>query len=811
REQLGVHWAVSARLRAHTRSLHELLRRCPPSRGELAGTLVDVARLSALALNVARTSVWLFDDARQVLRCVVELRAATEVEAGGKALPSGSCPAYVQALKTEVALAVVDARTDPRTIELEPYLTQHGVGALLDIPLVVPGDLLGVVCHEHVGGARQWDEDEVDFASSVGSLVALALETERRIRAEHAARGIEAKYRYLVESLPVTVYSFDYRTNRLDYVSPQGIELGEFASIEEVLGKGANAWVERVHVDDRARVMERLALGGVSGGLAQEVSYRICLPSGKTRWIRDTGRVVRAADGRPISVQGILCDVTEQMQAEASRQEFERRYRALLESVDMVGVTLDAAGRATFVNDAFVKVSGYAREELIGYDWFEKVVPSTERDRVRARYLSDIQRSSIVPRFELEIETRAGQRRQLLCANTMLRGSDGAVQGSASLALDITDRRTLDDALLQQTKLESLGRLAAGVAHDFNNLLTVILGQTSLLKEGIGRDDARTYELMEQALDQASQLTGSLLAYGRRQPRRRRLVLADALVEETRSLLAAMTKKHLALSVSLQAPGAQVRIDPVELRQVLINLVSNAADAMQERGGSVRITSHVELLDDREARSRGLLAKGEYVTLSILDDGPGIDPAVMKRLFEPFFTTKGEGRGTGLGLAIAQSVVTRAGGAIAVESAAGKGTQFRVYLPRELPEPRPRTVRPLGPVMVVEGDRRVRDAICEPLQAAGYDVYPAEDIKTAARLLSSSSRVGLLITSPTLEDGSGLALARSLRTLRPQVPVIMVAEPDEIDEVFNGCVAKPVDPARLLPLVEEATRSRGSD
>jgi CheY-like chemotaxis protein len=284
-------------------------------------------------------------------------------------------------------------------------------------------------------------------------------------------------------------------------------------------------------------------------------------------------------------------------------------------------------------------------------------------------------------------------------------------------------------------------------------------------------------------------------------------VFVDRLIEETSSLLGAMTKKRLALSVSLQAPDAQVRVDPVELRQVLINLVSNAADAMDEGGGSVRITSHLELLSDREARIRGLPAKGEYVALCVLDDGPGIDPAIMKRLFEPFFTTKGEGRGTGLGLAITQSVVTGAGGAIAVESTPGKGTQFRVYLPRELSESARKAVRPTGAVMVVEGDQRVRDAIVEPLEAAGYDVYPAEDIKTATRLLSSSSRVGLLITSATLEDGSGLALARSLRTLRPQLPVIMVAEPDEVDEVFNGCVARPVDPARLLPVVEEATRS----
>jgi len=816
RERLSQKDAEAARLHAHAEALHQLLARRPPSRSELTSTLTDVARLSAQALRIERSSVWYFDTGMRTLRCALQLVGGTEAETDGLVIASDSCPSYIQALAGSSAVAVRDVYEDARTQELVAYLREHRIGALLDIPIVIAGELIGVVCHEHVGGPRVWEPDQLEFVAHVSQLVALALETERRIRAEYAERETEAKYRHLVESLPVTVYSFDVHTGQLDYVSLRALELGGRPATAW-LAEGPRAWLARIDPEDRGPVMLRFQRGA-QGGFPEEVTYRVHLDDGRTLWVRDTCRVVRDQVGQPLAIQGVLSDVTERTQTELARREIERRYRALLENVDVIALTLDTQGHVTFANEAFVRASGFSREELLGLDWFEVVLAPATRDSVRQRFLRDVAAGTVVPRFELAIVTRSGESRQLLSTNTLLRTADGTVEGTLSIALDVTERRNLESQLLQQTKLESLGRLAAGVAHDFNNLLTVMLGQVQLLERQPIEPDpgkrAAAIGTLEQAIGQATELTRSLLLYGRREPGRAELFSIDELVRDARPLLEALAGRELHLSLSLHGADACVLFDRARVRQALLNLVGNAADATLGHGTGVRVSTHVELLTESAARTRGAAVGGSFVVLSVADDGRGMEPRTLSRIFDPFFSTKPDGRGTGLGLAITQSVASQAGGFIDVTSAPGVGTTFRVYLPARdarsdhLGPPRRSDVPPAAGlrVLVVDDLKPIRDAVAESLRAAGYDTISVADTRAATEVLGSTP-IDLLITDLHLPDGSGAVLARSARSARASLRVVIMSGSDRGEDAFDGVLSKPFDEATLLRVVGEALAS----
>ncbi|MFT3924347.1 MAG: PAS domain S-box protein [Myxococcales bacterium] len=813
RTRLSDQEAEATRLREYAHSLHRLLQRRPPLREELSHTLRAVASLSARALGVSRANVWFIDQERHELRCAVQLVADTELPVDSMVLPLAKCPNYLHALADESALAVTDVYEDPRTQELASYFRQHNIGALLDIPIVIPGQLLGVVCHEHVGGPRRWLSGEIELASNVGHLVALTLETERRLTAEFSARDSEARYRYLVESLPVTVYSFDGKTGKLQYVSPQAVTLGG-ESAQQWLKQGAGPWLHRIHPDDRANVRLRFERG-LAGGFPEEVVYRVNFEDGSTRFVRDTCRVVRDSWGEAIAIQGVLSDVTENVETQRARDEIERRYKAILENVDVIAVALDLQGRVTFANDAFLRVSGRSRQELMGLDWFEASLAPEQRDPVRKRFLTDMARDTVAPRFELPITTTSGQTRQLLATNTLLRSADGKTQGTLSLALDVTDRRNLEQQLMHQTKLESLGRLAAGVAHDFNNLLTVMLGQLDMLETRFAATmDPTTqtmFEALGSAIDQAADLTRSLLLYGRQQTSHAEVFVLDDLVRDSLPLLEACAAGGADLSLSLNAPDAALSSDRGRMRQVLLNLVGNAVDATRDFGSSIRISTHVDLIDDAVARGHGAPRGGECVVLSVSDDGRGMDAITRARVFDPFFTTKLDGRGTGLGLAITQTIVSQMNGFVDVMSEPDKGTTFRVHLPLRKQNGHATAstpslaLEPSGRILVVQDSALLRNHIETTLRQAGYDVFAVTDIRGATEALSSA-KFDLLITDSQLTDGSGAALARSARRLE-DLKVVLISDSQASEEFADETLISPFDPATLLSLVSRAIDS----
>ena len=555
--------------------------------------------------------------------------------------------------------------------------------------------------------------------------------------------------------------------------------------------------------------MQRFARGA-RGGFPEEVTYRVVLDDGRTRWIRDTCRVVRDHAGEPLALQGVLSDVTDGFEAQLARAEIERRYRALLDNGDVIALALDVRGRVTFANDAYVKTTGVPREELIGVDWFELALAPAIREGVRRRFLDDVSRGTVAPRFELAVATRSGETRQLLSTNTLLRAPNGGLEGTLSIAIDVTDRRKLENELLQQTKVESLGRLAAGVAHDFNNLLTVMLGQLALIKAA-GSYAGTGFTALEQAIGQASELTRALLLYGRKQPARESSFALDELVRETLPLLEALAGRDLRLTASLHAEEARIAIDPARVRQVLLNLVGNAADATRGHGQGIRVATHLEQVDDVIARARGALGGGEFVVLCVDDDGRGMDARTLGHIFDPFFTTKSDGRGTGLGLAIAQSVASQAGGYIDVNSEPGSGTTFRVYFPTRAPRARSMVPTPrqseaptaAARILVVDDLQPIRELVAGALRRAGFDAITVGDSRSATEVLGSTP-IDLLITDLHLPDGSGSVLARSARSARPGLRVVLMSGSMDEGESFDGILQKPFAEEQLLRTVQAA-------
>jgi two-component system, cell cycle sensor histidine kinase and response regulator CckA len=802
------------------RALAQLSRSSTLETHGLRPALLEILQYSAGALAASRVGVWLFDERRRGLECLMLVDRSRDREETGQKLDADTYPGYFAAIEEERVIAAGEARSDPRTRELgASYLEPLGLAALLDAPVRVFGRAVGVVCHEF-DTPRDFSTEVQTFVATIADFVALALERRQRREAEDIASASEAKYRHLVESLPAVVYSFQPRGFVLDYVSPQ---------IETLTGEDPQAylndramWWRSIHPDERDAVRARIETA-VARGLPLSLEYRLARRDGAARWVRDSFRVVRNADGAPIAIQGMLEDITERKLESLARVEHERRFQTLLESVEAIAVQLDRNGTITFVNDFFSTLTKRSREDVIGRDWFDLMLPPDERERVRALFLDDTRRGTVAGRYENHIVAGDGELRLILWSNTVLRDTSGDVIGTASLGVDLTDKLRVQEELLQTQKKESLGRMAAGVAHDFNNLLTVILGgvESALMSSSVADDSRQDLERALLAASRAKDVTGSLLAYARKRTLVERVFEIDPLLWESLRILRSLAGPTIRIDADLRCDGATVRADPALLEQVLINLGVNARDAIGSHGG-VRFASEVVLVDRSRANAPSTLEPGPYVRISIADDGRGIAPELLPRIFDPFFTTKGEGAGVGLGLSSALGIVQQAKGDIQVESRVGRGTTFHLFLPRAeavpslAPTGAASFVAPSGGerVLLVEDQELVRQFIASALAHFGYAVRTASDFDQALSIARESpDAIDVVVTDLDIPGGNGIELARRLQAILSNAGVLLISGFGDMAAsaaTIPGVVflAKPFTPLELASRIRELVADR---
>lgn len=362
--------------------------------------------------------------------------------------------------------------------------------------------------------------------------------------------------------------------------------------------------------------------------------------------------------------------------------------------------------------------------------------------------------------------------------------------------------QTPPDDERQQTKLETLGRLAGGVAHDFNNLLTVIEGYARMLRDEAPRDEeAREYlDEILRAADRASSLTRQLLAFSRSQPSQPRPLDLNQVVGEMQGMLRRVIGEDLELLTGLSFGPATILADPGQIEQVIMNLVVNARDAMPQ-GGRIRLEVD---------------APGERVELRVSDTGSGIPPEVRERMFEPFFTTKELGKGTGLGLAVVRSIVEQSGGQIDVETSVGVGTLFRIQFPRFTGDPatdKPAPEPAAGPgrerILLVEDEASLSALMSRILEQHGYRVTLSSDGADAIRLMADPQfATDLLVADVRLPGHSGPEVAQALRQKHPQAKVLFMSGYGEDTPLGAPRLEKPFSPRKLAQAVRDILDSR---
>jgi PAS domain S-box-containing protein len=533
---------------------------------------------------------------------------------------------------------------------------------------------------------------------------------------------------------------------------------------------------------------------------------------------RGPDRVVRG-------MVALVQDVTEQKHAERALRDSEERFRRMVE-IAAAGIWIvDVKGNTEFVNDRMAAVLGYTKEHMLGRLCFDFLDPE-EHKRARRDFTMS-KRRDLGPQ-EYRFRQKDGSIVWLDVTATVMLDDNGRLTGMLAMCTDVTERKKDEQRLRQTQKLESLGILAGGVAHDFNNLLTGIMGNVSLVLETLkpGSQDRAMLQDAITASEHAAQLTRQLLAYaGKDQGKLQTLDLAAA-AKELVPLLTASIPKIVKLSLELEDGVPLVQADPAQLQQVMMNLVINAAESLPERTpGDVKIGVGRRRLQPEDYRDAVVPIEAndrEYVSFSVTDNGCGMDPATQARIFDPFFSTKFHGRG--LGLAAVLGIVKGHGGTLTLRTAPEKGSVFTVLLPAshdarraEIPAlsvPR-RPATGIGTILFVDDEPALRTIAQRTLEWHGYGVLLAENGQQAIDVLAAHPEVRAVVLDLAMPVMSGDTAGPMMRSLRPDVPVILssgYSEGDALERVGQGVVAgfleKPYPSTGLVAKLEEVLRVR---
>ncbi|MDD4017218.1 MAG: PAS domain S-box protein [Kiritimatiellae bacterium] len=644
--------------------------------------------------------------------------------------------------------------------------------------------------------------------------------------AEDSVRESERRYRMLTETMKDVVWIIDVETQRFIYVSPAVEKLRGFTVAEVMAGTLTNSLVPE-QTEKVMAMFRQHAAEFRRGEITSNTFFTLELRQPR----KDGGTIVTEAlcrywtnerTGR-LELHGTTRDITDRKRAEAER---ERLTRAIEQSTDTILIT-DAFGTIVYVNPEFTKATGYTREEALGQN--ARILKSGMHDKEFYRQLWETLKNGKNWEGKIVNKHKNGTAFIEQVSISPVRDDVGNIVNFVAVKRDITqqyraeeEKTALQEQLMHAQKLESVGRLAVGVAHDFNNMLQTILGYTEIALDQVPPEQPLHNDLMEikKAAQHSTNLTRQLQAFAHKQ-----IVAPKAInLNEAVQNMSAMLRRLIGETIRLEwKPGQDlgtVMIDPGQIDQVVVNLCINARDAIGSSGCIVIATGNVQL-SPAEAHLFGDIAPGPYVQLSIQDNGCGMPPGVRNQVFEPFFTTKPVGQGTGLGLSIVYGIIRQNNGTIRVDSEPGKGSVFKIYLPRYFGapvanEPPEDAGAPAcsshANILLVDDENSILHTTQRILESLGHKVFATTSPKNALQLFEEhSDQIDLLITDVIMPGMNGPEMVRQMLKQCAKLKYMFISghtanllAEQGLDETTSTCIRKPFSRKTLAQKVQEA-------
>ncbi len=639
--------------------------------------------------------------------------------------------------------------------------------------------------------------------------------TERK-RAENALLESEGRYRMLAEKSIAGVYVV--WDGKFIFINKNAASYAGYEP-EELIGQDA---FSIVHPADRDTV-RRNAKKMLTGHRRAPYEFQIITKEGQIRWIMET--VVPIQYGEKAAILGNSMDITEIKEAVQQIKEQKVMESSILDAISHAVVGLHNR-HILFANNAVENIFGWKPEELIGQK--TRVLYRSDKDfKEIGHTVSTALKTSKT--FSTEYPCRHKDGREIICRiNASVIGTHLQEGRIVAIYEDITEHKQAEEAhrkieaqLLQSQKMEAIGTLASGIAHDFNNILGGIIGYTELtLISHFPLDNRATGYLQEvlRASTRAKDLVQHILAFSRTAEQEKKPLMLAPIVKEVVRFIRASLPTTIEINQTIEETSDVIMADSTQMHQVLMNLCTNAGHAMKNAGGVLEIGLKEVVMDAENLIHHPALKAGCYLELSVRDTGHGISQENIERIFEPYFTTKGKGEGTGLGLAVVHGIVKDHGGEIRVYSEAGKGTIFRVYLPliekkagdgkdmeKAVPQGKGETI------LFIDDEKIVTDSNKKLLEALGYRVVAETNpLKAIEAFKRNSDAFDIVITDKTMPHLTGFDVAREIRSLRADIPVILcsgIQEKEDMEKLaafgINRLIIKPIGMSILAEAIRD--------